>query len=221
MNHPNRFLNGRISTTSLCLILAVISSVSCKVPLGVFDLRGVDPVHQTHLGQASSLTNDESELGETNLEGIDAHRISHVPADQVESMEIPMDHHNGRVKRSKNSGYVRFGKRFSPLIEGVQGQHRLISDSNDDRMEPMYYDDMGVATDSDEEIDLRRIRAPESSYVRFGKRSPASLGYSGCVAHTLRYARNRSDLLKMLVENGCVKPKRLLHYVKKDSGFGK
>ena len=98
-------------------------------------MRGVDPVHQTHLGQASSLTNDESELGETNLEGIDAHRISHVPADQVESMEIPMDHHNGRVKRSKNSGYVRFGKRFSPLIEGVQGQHRLISDSNDDRFE--------------------------------------------------------------------------------------
>ena len=63
----------------------------------------------------------------------------------------------------------------------------------------------------------RLQRAPDSSYVRFGKRvAPSGLSYSGCVAYTLARARNRSDLLRMLVENGCVKDKRLLHYAKKD-----
>ena len=62
----------------------------------------------------------------------------------------------------------------------------------------------------------RQQRAPKSSFVRFGKRAPDGLSYSGCVAYTLARARNRSDLLRMLVENGCVKDKRLLHYAKKD-----
>ena len=62
----------------------------------------------------------------------------------------------------------------------------------------------------------RQQRAPESSYVRFGKRAPDGLSYSGCVAYTLARATNRSDLLRMLVQNGCVKDKRLLHYAKKD-----
>ena len=65
-------------------------------------------------------------------------------------------------------------------------------------------------------ITQRQQRAPESSYVRFGKRAPEGLTYSGCVAYTLARATNRSDLLRMLVQNGCVKDKRLLHYAKKD-----
>ena len=65
-------------------------------------------------------------------------------------------------------------------------------------------------------ITQRQQRAPESSYVRFGKRAPDGLSYSGCVAYTLARATNRSDLLRMLVQNGCVKDKRLLHYAKKD-----
>ena len=55
--------------------------------------------------------------------------------------------------------------------------------------------------------------------MRFGKRGPpAGLGYSGCVAWTIARAKNRSDLRRMLVENGCVKDKRneKFYYAKKN-----
>jgi len=171
------------------------------------------------MGKRNSLTNDDSAIEENNLGGLDVHKISsNDEIDKRESFEVPMDtNNNERIKRSSHSGYVRFGKRFSPIIEGLQGHHNI------DSLESGYYDDANAHADSREELTQRQQRAPESSYVRFGKRAPEGLTYSGCVAYTLARATNRSDLLRMLVQNGCVKDKRLLHYAKKDGyiRFGK
>ena len=82
---------------------------------------------------------------------------------------------------------------------------------------PLYYTFIGCFQNNFQAMFPRQQRAPDSSYVRFGKRgAPAGMSYSGCVAYTLARARNRSDLLRLLVENGCVKDKRLFHYAKKD-----
>jgi len=206
--------------TTLCLVLVILSSVSCAVPQHGLDMTGTHSlVFLNRMGKRNSLTNDDNAIEENDIGGLDVHKISsNDEIDKRESFEVPMDtNNNERIKRSSHSGYVRFGKRFSPIIEGLQGHHNI------DSMEPGYYDDANVHADSREELTQRQQRAPESSYVRFGKRAPEGLTYSGCVAYTLARATNRSDLLRMLVQNGCVKDKRLLHYAKKDGyiRFGK
>lgn len=57
------------------------------------------------------------------------------------------------------------------------------------------------------ELDSRQRRASESSYIRFGKRSPPTTGmdYSKCVAYSVSRAKSRKELLQMLAENGCLK----------------
>lgn len=208
--------------------------ISDKFPTDGFDLTGSHSlVFQNRMGKRNSLSSNDIAVEENNLGGLDVHKISSNSEgiDKRESFEVPMDtNNNERIKRSSHSGYVRFGKRFSPLIEGLQGHHNI-----DSSLEPMNYDDENAHMDSRERtkkwflpdfiraIGQRQQRAPESSYVRFGKRAPEGLTYSGCVAYTLARATNRSDLLRMLVQNGCVKNKRLLHYAKKDGyiRFGK
>lgn len=209
-----------ISATTLCLVLVILSSVAYAVPQYGSDMTGTHSLaFQNRMGKRNSLTHDDNAIEENNLGGLDVHKISsNDDIDKRESFEVPMDtNNNERIKRSGNSGYVRFGKRFSPIIEGLQGHHNI------DSLEPGYYDDANAHVDSGEALTQRQQRAPESSYVRFGKRAPDGLSYSGCVAYTLARATNRSDLLRMLVQNGCVKDKRLLHYAKKDGyiRFGK
>jgi len=193
--------------TFVCIILAT-SKASCK------DLNGADPAL---LMNRIRRTIDDAEVSRYNHEGLDEEKLAKKVAeslltDKQQTLETPQDLNNGRLKRSTHSGYVRFGKRLSPSIE--EGHYN--ADSLD-------YDDVGGADDSEESFVQRQQRAPKSSFVRFGKRAPDGLSYSGCVAYTLARARNRSDLLRMLVENGCVKDKRLLHYAKKDGyiRFGK
>jgi len=221
MNIPAPSLKGCVSVSTVCIALVIFSSVTNAVPTNGFDLTGSHSlVFQNRMGKRNSLSSDDIAVEENNLGGLDVHKISSNSEgiDKRESFEVPMDtNNNERIKRSSHSGYVRFGKRFSPLIEGLQGHHNI------DSLEPMNYDDENAHMDSREAIGQRQQRAPESSYVRFGKRAPEGLTYSGCVAYTLARATNRSDLLRMLVQNGCVKNKRLLHYAKKDGyiRFGK
>jgi len=207
-------LKGCISLSTVGIVVVILASVSSAVPQNGFDLTGTNSlIFQHRMGKRDSLTQDDTAIEGNNLSGLDVHKmvLSREGIDKRESFEVPMDtNNNERIKRSSHSGYVRFGKRFSPLIEGLQGHHNIES------MEPMNYDDENAHFDSREAITQRQQRAPESSYVRFGKRAPDGLSYSGCVAYTLARATNRSDLLRMLVQNGCVKDKRLLHYAKKD-----
>jgi len=210
-----------ISVSTIGIVLVILASVASAVPQNGYDMTGTHSLlFHNRLGKRESLTNDENAIDENNLRGLDVHRMlsSSEGLDKRESFEVPMDtNNNERIKRSSHSGYVRFGKRFSPLIEGLQGHHNI------DSLVPLNHDEENAHFDSREEITQRQQRAPESSYVRFGKRAPEGLTYSGCVAYTLARATNRSDLLRMLVQNGCVKDKRLLHYAKKDGyiRFGK
>ena len=89
-------------------------------------------VFQNRLGRRNELANDEGGTSKNNHQGIDMHRLSNraeefAQDDKVESSESSQGHNNGRTKRSSASGYVRFGKRFSPLIEGLQGHHNILA----------------------------------------------------------------------------------------------
>ena len=95
-------------------------------------------VFQNRQGKRHELANDEVEMSEHNPRGMDMHGISSLGTesaqdDKVESSEFSQGHNNGRVKRSSHSGYVRFGKRFSPLIEGLQGHHNIVASPADER----------------------------------------------------------------------------------------
>ena len=84
-------------------------------------------VFLNRMGKRNSLPNDDNAIEENNLVGLDVHKISsNDEIDKRESFEVPMDtNNNERIKRSSHSGYVRFGKRFSPIIEGLQGHHNI------------------------------------------------------------------------------------------------
>ena len=96
-------------------------------------------VFQHRLGKRDELENgEEVEINENNEQGMDMHGISNRATetardDKVESSVFSQGHNSGRVKRASNSGYVRFGKRFSPLIEGLQGHHNIAASPADER----------------------------------------------------------------------------------------
>ena len=95
-------------------------------------------VFQNHMGKGNELANDEVEMSEKNQQGMKMKGMLNratetAQDDKVESSEFSQGLNNGRVKRSSHSGYVRFGKRFSPLIEGLQGHHNIVASPADER----------------------------------------------------------------------------------------
>lgn len=112
-----------------------------------------------------------------------------------------------RERRSGSSSYVRFGKR-SDGLEEVQETEEENSPYGSTEIKDQV---VGV-------LPQRHQRASSSSYVRFGKRMVGD-SYSNCVAMTVAQAKNRADLLSLLVANGCIRrrPPYQANYVKKDS----
>ena len=94
-------------------------------------------VFQNHQGKRHELANDEVEMSESNQQGMGMHGISNRETETAHDDKVDISEfsqgHNGRVKRSSHSGYVRFGKRFSPLIEGLQGHHNIAASPADER----------------------------------------------------------------------------------------
>ena len=103
--------------------------VSIEMSLLATSLTGTNSlIFQHRMGKRDSLTQDDTAIEGNNLSGLDVHKMvsSREGIDKRESFEVPMDtNNNERIKRSSHSGYVRFGKRFSPLIEGLQGHHNI------------------------------------------------------------------------------------------------
>ena len=116
-------------TYSTILYSNILTINLFKVPQNGFDLTGTNSlIFQHRMGKRDSLTQDDTAIEGNNLSGLDVHKMvsSREGIDKRESFEVPMDtNNNERIKRSSHSGYVRFGKRFSPLIEGLQGHHNI------------------------------------------------------------------------------------------------
>jgi len=134
--------------------------------------------------------------------------LGHPNPDELQRASLDQDQFD-RALRSE-SGFVRFGKRKIP--GGVIGKRKVPGGilrgkrTNDQADEPF-------------EVSKRA----SSGFVRFGKRMPGSdmrfgkrdnsdgggmkvgNSYSDCVAKTVAMAVDRTDLLNLLVANGCIR----------------
>jgi len=132
-------------------------------------------------------------------------------ADELQGLEDQLEDAVGVRERRGDSGFVRFGKRKMP--GGIPRGKR-----------------MDVDNDAIKGADVKR---GSSGFVRFGKRMPGGyerfgkradfgdVSYSECVARTVAQAVDRTDLLNLLVANGCIRRRMPLQQnyvqVKKDS----
>lgn len=207
MNHSTREAKGFTSVTTCCIFLALLSSLSIIGGNKVSETNSLLLAH--HMGHSGNVDH-RGETSKNNPGRIPLGGTLNRHNEEIGDNPLGDNNAVERVKRASQSGYIRFGKRVSPLSEGALPSG----------MESMDYGEEAYAPESDEDTFQRYQRAPDSSYVRFGKRvAPADMGYSSCVAYTLRRVKNRKDLMRMLVENGCIKDKRRFWIQKKKDGY--
>jgi len=145
------------------------------------------------------------------MSDFDGDEVPSSQADELQGLEDQLEDAIGVRERRGDSGFVRFGKRKMP--GGIPRGKRMDGD-----------------TDAIKGGDVKR---GSSGFVRFGKRMPGGyerfgkradfgdVSYSECVARTVAQAVDRTDLLNLLVANGCIRRRLPLQQnyvqVKKDS----
>jgi len=163
------------------------------------------------------------------------YELTSINQDDLEKVSLDQEPFERGVRAE--SGFVRFGKRKIPGGLASFGK-RKIPGGFANKVAGKRMSDHIPEEAVEEPFEVSK-RASSSGFVRFGKRMPGSdmrfgkrdspggmkvgTSYSDCVAKTVAQAVNRTDLLNLLIANGCIRGRLPLQQnyvqVKKDESF--